>query len=98
LPRQICELPFLTPRQLGTLTWIYVFWAEHRHGPTQREIAAGLGASVNTTTATPFVKALLAKGYLERTGSSWRNIRPTTLAVEKLKLEGLIPPRPDTPT
>ena len=82
------ELPHLTPRQLDALAWVYEYWIDHRHGPTQREIAVGLGASARTATAAPFVDPLVVKGYLERTPAASRNIRPTTKAAKKLTLEG----------
>ncbi len=85
----IQELPHLTQRQLDALVWVCRFWAVHRHGPTQREIASGLGASSRTATAAPFVDPLVAKGYLERTSAPSRNIRPTNAAFEKMRLAGL---------
>ena len=83
------ELPHLTLRQLNALAWVCRFWIAHRHGPTQREIASGLGASARTATAAPFVDPLVAKGYLERTAATSRNIKPTPRAVEKLRFEGI---------
>lgn len=79
----------MTPRQLDALAWVCRFWALRRHGPTQREIASGLGASTRTATAAPFVDPLVAKGYLERTAAASRNIKPTPRAAEKLRLEGI---------
>ena len=82
------ELPYLTPRQAETLTWICCFWSRHRHGPTQREIARALAASGRTATAVPFVRPLIRKGYLRRTQATSRNLQPTRLATAKLELEG----------
>jgi SOS-response transcriptional repressor LexA len=80
------ELPHLTQRQLEALAWVCEYWAAHRHGPTQREIAMGLGASTRTSTAAPFIDPLVAKGYLERTAAASRNVRPTVKAAQKLSL------------
>ena len=90
------ELPHLTARQLDVLAWVFGFWVSHQHGPTQREIVAGLGTSTRTSTAAAFVEPLVAKGYLERTQASSRNIRPTPKATRKLTLEGKIERRKET--
>jgi hypothetical protein len=84
----IGELPHLTERQFDALVWVCRYWAVHRHGPTHREVTAGLGGSVVTA-------ALVDKGYLERTAATSRNIRPTATTFEKLKHEGVIlnPPK-----
>ncbi|MBK4723403.1 hypothetical protein JJL56_31625 [Azospirillum sp. YIM DDC1] len=84
------ELPFLTARQMEALTWVVRFWRAHRYGPTQREIAAGMGASSRTATAAPFVDPLVAKGYLEKTSAPSRNLKPTRRAIEKLIFEGVL--------
>ena len=83
------ELPALTARQLEALEWIYRYWSEHRHAPTQRELSSGLGAV--TQTASPWVRVLEERGYVTRwPAKKRRNLRLTEKAVKKLKLEGRI--------
>lgn len=90
-PELLLELPRLTARQTETLAWFFAYWSAHRHAPTQREIARGLGASSRTTTAARLVDPLVRRGYLTRIGSVSRNLRLTEQAVAKLKLEGVFP-------
>jgi SOS-response transcriptional repressor LexA len=83
------ELPYLTRRQLDTLAWIWRYWVAHSHAPTQREIAAAMGASSRTATAAPFIDPLVAKGYLLKTSAASRNLTITAQAIAKLKFEGV---------
>ncbi len=77
------ELPHLTGRQLDALAWVCHYWLAHKHGPTHREVTAGLGGAAGTA-------ALVKKGYLERTPATSRNIRPTATTFKKLTLEGVL--------
>lgn len=82
----ITLLPQLTDRQLVVLRAIHTTVQAEKHYPTQREIAEQLGYSQSA--ALGHINALVKKGYLSRdVGAHSRNIRLTTLAIEKLKGE-----------
>ena len=84
----IGQLPILTDRQLSLLTYLYKYLNENRYMPTRREIAQHL--DLNSDNSTPYVNALIKKGYLQKTGErARRNIVLTEAAYEKLSLENL---------
>jgi DNA-binding MarR family transcriptional regulator len=83
----ITLLPPLTERQLQVLRLIERTALERQAYPTQREVAQALGFTQATTGQ--HIEALVKKGYLSKaTGEARRNIRLTTLAVERLKSQG----------
>lgn len=80
----ITLLPPLTERQLQVLGVIHRLVIERQAYPTQREVAGALGFTQPTTGQ--HIDALLRKGYLSKApGEFRRNIRLTSLAVERLK-------------
>jgi DNA-binding MarR family transcriptional regulator len=83
----ITLLPLLTERQLQVLGVIHRLVIEKQIYPTQREVAGALGFTQATTGQ--HIDALLKKGYLSKAaGEFCRNIRLTSLAVERLKNQG----------
>ncbi len=80
----ITLLPPVTDRQLEVLQTIYTVVQTEKRYPTQRQVAELLGYT--QTAATGHINALVKKGYLAReAGTTRRNIRLTSLAIEKLE-------------
>lgn len=89
----ITLLPAMTQRQMQVLEVIYRLALERQLYPTQREVAGALGFTQATTGQ--HIDALLKKGYLSKAAGEYRrNIRLTSLAVERLKNQGVQAPLP----
>ena len=80
------ELPPLSKRQEECIRLLAHFWLQHRHMPTQKEIAAEM--KISSAAAQGHIEALVKKGYLTRIPGQRRNIRITTNGLEKLKMLG----------
>lgn len=79
-------LPPLSEKQVQCLRFILDYFVEHKFYPTQREVAAAM--KIKSTTADSYLVPLRQKGYLRRkTKRQRRNIRLTTLALQKLQLD-----------
>jgi repressor LexA len=65
----------LTRREDDVLKIVVRHLARHGRAPTLAEIAADLGQR-SRGTVHRYVKGLLEKGYLERSGKGWRALRP----------------------
>jgi Mn-dependent DtxR family transcriptional regulator len=85
-PARLKVLPALTDNQAKCLLYIYNFYTEHKHFPTQREIARALG--IRSNTAAMYTDPLIRKGYLVRVSERERNIRLTNDGLKRLRLMG----------
>jgi SOS-response transcriptional repressor LexA len=65
-----------TARQQQAADWIAAHWAEHCYAPTVREVAAGLGITVNG--AAGHLAALRAKGLVVWQPKQSRSIQIVT--------------------
>lgn len=79
-------LPTLTQRQADVLAFLSGYFQANRDYPTQREIAEHFGVSQNA--AALHLGALSKKNYVVRLPGERRNIRLTSLALEKLRMIG----------
>ena len=79
--------PDLTDRQSKTLTYMALHWAEFGYLPTHRKICAFL--EVKSTNATPYVTALVSKGYITRSlvGAKTK-LKLTHAGIRKLQMMG----------
>lgn len=82
-------LPYLRPREIATLKFIYEYLGRHRHYPTRAEIAKEVLASNLAGTASVYLKRLFKFGYLTRADLSHRNLRLTAAGLERLGQEGI---------
>jgi DNA-binding MarR family transcriptional regulator len=80
------ELPPLSAKQRQVLTYLFKYFMAHRFYPTNREIMQHIG--VRGTTAVAYLSPLEAKGYIERTSSSARNVKISVRGLEYLKFLG----------
>jgi RIO-like serine/threonine protein kinase len=83
-------LPYLRPREIATLKYIYEYLGRRHHYPTRAEIARDIMGSEISGTASLYLKRLYEFGYLIRTNlSTHRNLRLTASGLERLGLEGI---------
>ncbi len=82
-------LPYLRPREIATMKFIYEYLGRHRHYPTRAEIAKEVLASNLAGTASVYLKRLFKFGYLTRADLSHRNLRLTAAGLERLGQEGI---------
>lgn len=64
----------LTERQAEVLAWIANWWEQWGYGPSVRDVADGLGVSVNA--ANEHIRRLVNRGVLRQTPGIARSIRP----------------------
>lgn len=81
-------VPYLGTRELVILRFIYKYLLERRYYPTRVEIAAGVLATKKSGPASPYLRRLIALGYLTLSPPlGHRNLRLTAAALERLVLE-----------
>jgi hypothetical protein len=82
-------LPYLRPREIATMKFIFEYLGRHRHYPTRAEIAQAVLVSQLPGTASVYLKRLFKFGYLTRAELSHRNLRLTAAGLERLGQEGI---------
>jgi hypothetical protein len=82
-------IPFLQPREIAMLRFVYEYLAKKLYYPTRSEIAtAVLGAKTGGPTS-PYVRRLLKFGYLALANArGHRNLRLTKAGLKRLAIEG----------
>lgn len=82
--------PYLRPREVAILKFLYEYLCRHRHYPTRSEIAREVLDSKVAGPASVYLKRLFKFGYIARAAQlSHRNLRLTPAALERLSVEGL---------
>lgn len=82
-------LPYLRPREIATLKFIYEYLGRTRHYPTRAEIAKEVLAADMGGVASLYLDRLFQVGYLGRADLSHRNLRLTAAGLERLGQEGI---------
>ena len=83
-------LPYLRPREIAILKFIYEFLARNRHYPTRGEISATVLQAKASGPSTPYIARLMKAGYLTKSkATAHRNLRLTALGIKRLSQEGI---------